>query len=200
MTTDPAGPNARPAGCTPSQTVGPFFHMALPWADGPFVVPAATPNGFWLRGQVFDGAGDPVSDAIVETWQCDPGGRFAHPDDVRGDAAPTVAGFRGFGRCPTDADGRFAIFTVRPGCLPAEGGQVEAPHINVSVFARGLLHRVVTRVYFADEPAANAVDPVLASIDDAGRRATLVAVVADDSSACFDIRLQGPRETVFFDV
>ncbi|OLB80995.1 MAG: protocatechuate 3,4-dioxygenase subunit alpha [Actinobacteria bacterium 13_2_20CM_2_71_6] len=180
---------------TPSQTVGPFLHLVLPWPDGPDVVPAGTPGLLRIAGRVFDGAGAPVPDALVESWQADPDGRFAHPDDPRG-AAP--AGFRGFGRCPTDAEGRYAIHTVKPGRLPGGDGTVEAPHLNLSVFARGLLDRVVTRLYFPDEPAANAADPVLSGIEP-GRRRTLVALAKADGLH-FDIHLQGPDETVFFAV
>ncbi len=182
------------SGLTPSQTVGPFLHIGLPWDDGPDVVPEGTPGSFVLSGRVTDGAGEPLSDALVETWQADPDGRFAHPDDPRG-AAGT---FRGFGRCPTDADGRFWIRTVKPGPLPTPDGATEAPHLDVSVFARGLLDRVVTRCYFADEQGANAADPVLSTVD-AQRRGTLIAAPADGGYA-FDIRLQGGDETVFFDV
>jgi protocatechuate 3,4-dioxygenase, alpha subunit len=178
---------------TPSQTIGPFFAVGLIWADGPEVVPEGTPGAVWLSGRVTDGAGEPVPDALVETWQADPAGRFAHPDDPRG---PGAARFRGFGRCATDAEGRWAIRTLKPGPLPAPGGGVEAPHLDVSVFARGLLHRVVTRVYLPDEPDANAADPVLASIADPETRARLVAVAEGDGLR-FDIRLQGDQETPF---
>ena len=178
---------------TPSQTIGPFFAVGLPWPDGPEVVADGTPGACWIGGRVLDGAGDPVPDALVETWQADPQGRFAHPDDPRGPAAP---GFRGFGRCPTDAEGRWAVRTVKPGPLPAPGGGVEAPHLNVSVFARGLLGRLVTRVYFPDEPGANAADPLLGSIPDPAVRARLVAV-ADGDRLRFDIHLQGDQETPF---
>jgi protocatechuate 3,4-dioxygenase alpha subunit len=178
---------------TPSQTIGPFFAVGLPWPDGPEVVADGTPGACWIGGRVLDGAGDPVPDALVETWQADPQGRFAHPDDPRGPAAP---GFRGFGRCPTDAEGRWAVRTVKPGPLPAPGGGVEAPHLNVSVFARGLLGRLVTRVYFPDEPEANAADPLLGSIPDPAVRARLVAV-ADGDRLRFDIHLQGDQETPF---
>lgn len=180
---------------TPSQTVGPFFSHALPWPDGPYVVPDGTPGAVWLRGRVLDGAGEPVPDALVETWQADPDGRFAHPDDPRG----PVTGFRGFGRCPTDPDGRYAILTRKPGPVPGPDGRPQAPHVDVSVFARGLLDRVVTRAYFGDEERANAADPVLASVTDADARATLVAEPTGDGYR-FDVRLQGDRETVFFDV
>lgn len=187
-------------GLTPSQTVGPFLDLGLPWDDGPFVVPPATPGAVRVTGQVLDGAGAPLPDAVVETWQADPDGRFDHPDDPRGAARPTVAGFRGFGRSTTDGDGRYEIVTLRPGPLPAPDGGTEAPHLDVSVFARGMLDRVVTRIYFPDEQAANAADPVLSAVDDPGRRGTLIAAAGADGELLFDIRLQGDHETVFFDV
>jgi protocatechuate 3,4-dioxygenase, alpha subunit len=190
-------------GITPSQTIGPFLAIGLPWPDGPFVVPPGTPGAIAIAGQVTDGDGVPVPDALVETWQADPDSRFDHPDDPRGAAAPAVAGFRGFGRSATDADGTYQISTLRPGSLPCPGGGTEAPHLNVSVFARGLLDRVVTRIYFPDEGEANAADPVLAGIEDPARRATLIAARNPDPMAGgfrFDIRLQGEHETVFFDV
>jgi protocatechuate 3,4-dioxygenase alpha subunit len=180
-------------GSTPSQTVGPFLHIGLPWPDGPHVVPPGTPDAVWIRGVVLDGAADPVPDALVETWQADPDGRFDHPDDPRGPAGPPVAGFRGFGRCPTDSDGGWAVLTLRPGALPGA-----APHLNVSVLARGLLHRVVTRIYLPDQEELNAADPVLATVPPE-RRNTLVARSAEDGYR-FDIRLQGAGETVFFDI
>jgi len=187
---------------TPSQTVGPFLAIGLPWPDGPFVVPEGTPGAISIGGLVLDGAGAPVPDALVETWQAAPDGSFAHPDDPRG-PGPGAAGFRGFGRCPTDRDGRYQIITLRPGALPSGDGGTQAPHVDVSVFARGLLDRVVTRIYFPDETAANAADPVLAAITADDRRATLIAAAAPGAGPGafrFDIRLQGGRETVFFDV
>jgi protocatechuate 3,4-dioxygenase alpha subunit len=185
-------------GLSPSQTVGPFLAIGLPWPDGCEVVPKGTPGAIRISGRVFDGAGVPVPDAMVETWQADPDGRFAHPDDPRGAVAPALAGFRGFGRCATDPDGRYEIITVKPGPLPAPDGGLEAPHLDVSVFARGLLDRVVTRIYFPDEAAANAADPVLGAVDPA-RRDTLISKV-DGSELRFDIYLQGEHETVFFAV
>ncbi len=182
-------------GLTPSQTVGPYLHICLPWTDGPDVVPQGTPGAVLIRGQVFDGAGEPIVDALVESWQADSHGRFSHPDDPRGGGDPA---FRGFGRCDTDAQGRYWLRTVKPGSLPSRDGGVEAPHLNLSIFGRGLLDRVVTRLYFADEVEANAADPVLRSID-AGRRETLIARAVPDGYE-FDIRLQGPNETIFFDV
>ena len=205
-------------GITPSQTVGPFFAMRLPWPDGPFVVPADTPGAITIVGRLYDGAGNVIPDGLVETWQADPAGRFAHPDDPRGPSAAGYASFRGFGRCPTAPDGSFRIVTLKPGPLPAPDagqGATEAPHLDVTVFARGLLDRLVTRLYFPDEPAANEADPVLVSIGDAGRRDTLIARAEPAELAepaepgdptgpgtvlRFDIRLQGAGETVFFDV
>ncbi|MFE9748604.1 protocatechuate 3,4-dioxygenase subunit alpha [Saccharothrix saharensis] len=188
---------------TPSQTVGPFFSFGLVWPDGPFVVPEGTPGAIRIGGTVYDGAGAPVPDAVVETWQADPDGRFDHPDDPRG--AVRWKDFRGFGRSATDPEGRYSLLTVKPGPLPAAGGGREAPHLNVSVFCRGMLVRLVTRIYFPDEEA-NAEDPVLTSIE-ATRRATLIAAIAGSEPPVtrplgyrFDIHLQGEHETVFFDL
>jgi protocatechuate 3,4-dioxygenase alpha subunit len=175
-------------GTTPSQTVGPFFAIELPFGDGPLVVREGTEGAIWLRGRVLDGAGDPVPDALVESWQADPAGEFG-------------GAFRGFGRSGTDEDGRWAILTLKPGPVPGPAGHDEtpqAPHVDLAVFARGLLHRVVTRLYFADETQANAADPVLAGLDDEAR-ATLVAARTDDGYE-LDIHLQGPHETTFFAV
>jgi protocatechuate 3,4-dioxygenase, alpha subunit len=183
-------------GCTPSQTVGPYLGIGLPWPDGPDVVAEGTPGAIVLRGRLTDGAGEPVPDGMIETWQADPDGRFDHPDDPRG--AARHPGFRGFGRCATDARGEFWLRTLKPGTLPAEDGRTEAPHLDVSVFARGMLNRLVTRIYFPDESGANAVDPVLAALD-AAERSALVAV-PDGGGLRFDIRLQGADETPFFQV
>jgi len=186
---------------TPSQTVGPFLAIGLPWADGPFVVPEGTPGAITITGRVLDGAGEPVPDALVETWQADTDSGFDHPDDPRGAARPATPGFRGFGRSATDQDGSFRIVTIRPGPLPCPAGGTEAPHLDVSVFARGLLDRVVTRIYLADEAQANAADPVLSAIAEPERRQTLLAMPGNlPDTFRFDIRLRGERETVFFDV
>jgi protocatechuate 3,4-dioxygenase alpha subunit len=182
---------------TPSQTVGPFLHIALAWEDGADAVRAGAADALWLRGQVYDGAGAPIPDAMVETWQADAQGRFSHEDDPRG-AVVATDGFRGFGRCTTGPDGDWAIRTVKPGVLPTADGQSQAPHIDVSVFARGLLDRVVTRIYFSDEAEANDTDPVLRNIPE-HRRGTLIAQRTADGYH-FDIRLQGAGETVFFDL
>lgn len=182
---------------TPSQTVGPYFSIGLPWAAGPHAVAPGTPGALTIRGRVLDGAGQAVPDHLIETWQADPDGRFA---DLWGHGGPTaLAGYRGFARCGAeDGDGTFSILTVKPGVVPGPGGGPQAPHIDVSLFARGLLQRVVTRIYFADEPEANAGDPVLQAVP-AARRDTLLARTTADGYH-FDIRLQGDRETVFFAV
>lgn len=181
-------PSAIP-GPTPSQTAGPYLSLGLTWPDGHLVVPAGAPGSIVVAGLVTDGDGAPVTDAVVETWQADPEGRFDHPDDPRGASG---SGFGGFGRCLTDAEGRFRIVTVKPGAI----GDGQAPHIDVSVLARGLLDRVVTRIYFPDEEAANAVDPLLAEVPPQ-RRHTLVAVPEEPGVLRFDIRLRGAEETVF---
>jgi protocatechuate 3,4-dioxygenase alpha subunit len=174
---------------TPSQTVGPFLSLGLTWPAGHLVVPEGTPGAIRISGVVTDGAGEPVTDGIVEIWHADADGRFDHPDDPRG---ATGSGFVGFGRCATDGDGRFRFVTVKPGAL----GDGQAPHVDVSVFARGLLDRVVTRIYFPDEEAANAADPLL-SVLPPDRAATLVAQAAGAGELRFDIRLRGEGETVF---
>lgn len=177
---------------TPSQTVGPFLSIGLTWTDGHLVVPEGSSGAVRITGVLTDGAGAVVPDGLIETWQADAEGRFDHPDDPRGASG---SGFGGFGRCSTDPEGRFTIVTVKPGAV----GDGQAPHIAVSVFARGLLDRVVTRIYFPDEAAANATDPLLSSLP-AERAATLVAAPASDGGLTFDIRLQGEGETVFLAV
>lgn len=182
---------------TPSQTVGPYFAIGLPWDVGPFAVPEGTAGVIKLTGAVYDGDGDPVPDHLLETWQADPEGRFADLHDHGGPSL--LEGFRGFARYGLeDGDGSYEIVTVKPGPVPGPGGVIQAPHIDMSVFARGMLNRVVTRIYFADEQAANAADPILARVPP-DRRHTLIAQPIPDGYQ-FDIRLQGPEETVFFDL
>jgi protocatechuate 3,4-dioxygenase, alpha subunit len=182
-------------GLTPSQTVGPYFAIGLPWPEGPNAVAPGTSGAFTIRGTIYDGAGQPVPDYLIETWQADPDGRFA---DMWGYGGPSaLEGFRGFARMgQEDGDGSFELLTVKPGPVSLPSGAVAAPHIDVSVFARGMLNRCVTRIYFADEEAANAADPVLATVP-ADRRSTLLADAANGGYR-YDIRLQGPAETVFF--
>jgi protocatechuate 3,4-dioxygenase alpha subunit len=183
---------------TPSQTVGPFFHFALLDEDQSKLVAPDHPSAIRIEGTVYDGAGEVVSDAMVEIWQANAVGRYAHPEDVREDL-PLEEGFSGFGRCGTDAEGRFEFFTIKPGPVPSPYGRPQAPHISVALFARGLLKHLATRIYFPDEEAANAADPVLTSIEDPDLQATLVAH-AVDGGLRFDIHLQGDRQTAFFDV
>ena len=182
-------------GPTPSATVGPYLAIGLTWPDGVYAASEGAEGGVWIRGRVFDGNGDVVPDAMVETWQADPDGGFASPEDPRG--AVTYPGFRGYARAQT-LSGEFEVFTLKPGRVPDGEGGLQAPHIDVSVFARGLLDRVVTRIYFADEAEANAEDVVLRRLTDDQRR-TLVAEKTDDGYR-FDVYLQGERETVFFAV
>jgi protocatechuate 3,4-dioxygenase, alpha subunit len=184
---------------TPSQTVGPYFSMRLPWPEGPYVVAAGTPGALVVYGRLFDGAGDPIPDGLIETWQADPAGRFAHPADPRGPVPGGDREFRGFGRAATGHDGSYQIVTLKPGPLPFGDGRTEAPHLDVSVFSRGMLDRSVTRIYFPDETEANQADPVLQTVP-AGRRPTLIATPAGDNLLRFDIHMQGDRETVFFDL
>jgi protocatechuate 3,4-dioxygenase, alpha subunit len=138
-----------------------------------------------------------VPDAMVEIWQANRAGRYNHPADDR-DELSFDEDFTGFGRSGADAGGTFSFLTIKPGPVPGPDGQVQAPHVMVSVFARGLLKRLVTRIYFPDEQEANAVDPVLSSIEDQELRRTLIA--RDEGDALrFDIHLQGDRQTAFFE-
>jgi protocatechuate 3,4-dioxygenase, alpha subunit len=187
---------------TPSQTVGPFFHLALDrpeWAD----LARGNPAGerIVVLGRVTDGDGVPVADSCLELWQANAAGRYAHPGDTRTDQ-PLDPNFRGFGRVSTDAEGGFRFTTIRPGPVPGRGNALQAPHIAVAIFARGLLKQLHTRIYFAGEQA-NDSDPVLSSIDDPAIRQTLIAVRQPGSrppTYRFDIVLQGARETAFFDI
>jgi protocatechuate 3,4-dioxygenase, alpha subunit len=182
---------------TPSQTVGPFFHIGLHEEGSEQLVAPGDPEAIRLVGAVYDGRGEPVDDALVELWQANRHGRYNHPEDPR-EELPLEPRFRGFARCATDASGEYRFVTVKPGPVPHPGGETQAPHIDVSVFARGLLKRVVTRIYFPDERDANEADPVLSTVDP-GRRSALVARV-DDGALRFDIHLQGDHETPFFDL
>ncbi|MGH7116859.1 MAG: protocatechuate 3,4-dioxygenase subunit alpha [Stellaceae bacterium] len=190
---------ARKLIATPSQTVGPFFHLALDraeWADLTRDNPQGEP--IVIEGRVTDGDGAPVADACLELWQANAAGRYAHPDDTRTDK-PLDPNFRGFGRVSTDADGGFRLTTIRPGPVPGHGNALQAPHIAVALFARGLLKPLYTRIYFAGE-AANDSDPVLASIDDPARRQTLIAARRGGNPPTyrFNVVMQGERETAFF--
>jgi len=184
-------------GLTPSQTVGPFFHDSLVYEHGPRVAGLDRPGAILLHGRVLDGDGAPIPDSLVEIWQAAENGAFVEDSGIYQEV--TGAGFRGFGRCPTDNDGYFEFFTVKPGPVPAVvDGTTQAPYIAMSVLARGMLQRVVTRVYFDDEPDANAADQLLASLE-ADRRPTLIANAVEDGYR-FDVHIQGDDETVFLDV
>jgi protocatechuate 3,4-dioxygenase, alpha subunit len=193
------------AGITPSATVGPFFLFGLiPSTYGGtdiitnnLVTPDASGEKIRVEGRVFDGDGVPVPDALVEIWQADAAGRYAHPADTR--ALPN-ARFKGFGRSPTDAEGRYAFDTIKPGAVPGPSGKLQAPHIAVNLFSRGVLKQMVTRIYFSDE-AANSGDPVLDLVPE-DRRETLIAKrqYRDGQAVyAFDFRMQGQDETVFFE-
>src|SRR5262245_29065633 len=144
---------------TASQTVGPFLHIGLSWLTIERLAASDCPGQrVRIQGRVLDGDGRPVTDALVEIWQANTAGKYAHPEDTG--AAPLTPGFRGFGRVPTDAEGRFRFFTIKPGPVADPQRGLQAPHLLISIFMRGLLKRLVTRMYFPDEPQ-NADDRVL---------------------------------------
>lgn len=182
---------------TPSQTVGPFVQILVPDRGRMTLATAETPGQhIVVNGSLRDGAGNSVVEALVEIWQANADGRYNHPEDPRSQGPDRT--FDGFGRVHVDAGGSFSIETIKPGSVPGPDGQVQAPHLLVSVFARGLLTRLVTRIYFDDEPS-NAQDPILVCVP-ADRRSTLIAQRSGEGTYQFDIVLQGPGETVFFDV
>ena len=185
---------------TPFQPTGPYPQVMLDVPTGMAIPLSADARGerVTIAGRLLDGAGQPVFDAMIETWQPDANGRFPHPADPR--AADADPGFWGYRRVATDTNGRFHIDTVKPGSIRDPEGPVadlHAPHIVIGIYGGGILYRYVTRLYFADEPA-NASDQVMQQVP-AERRATLIAS-RDGNVYRFDIRLQGERETVFFDV
>ena len=185
---------------TPSQTVGPFFHLGCTEhaSVGSLVTPATKGERIHLICRVFDGDGQPVPDAMIEIWQANAEGSYAHPEDSQPKALDPS--FNGFGRLASDEHGVCIFETIKPGRVPGNDGTLQAPHINVSLFARGVLLRLATRAYFAGDPA-NAEDPVLALVP-TDHRSTLLAQAdaADKSRWLFDIHLCGENETVFFDV
>lgn len=197
---------------TPSQTVGPFFAYGLTpkgrcqwdpnghysWKEtvgDNLITPDATGQKIRIEGQIVDGDGVPINDAMIEIWQADAQGRYASPRDSR--ARPNTQ-FKGFGRSATDKNGMFGFATVKPGAVPGPKGASQAPHIVIAIYSRGMLRQVYTRLYFADEQAANETDPVLKLVP-ADRRGTLIAKKQGDAYR-FDIRMQGDNETVFFEV
>jgi protocatechuate 3,4-dioxygenase alpha subunit len=190
---------------TPSQTVGPYFTMRLS-GEGENVLTTLEAVGQRIRieGRVLDGDRKHIEDALIELWQADSAGRYHHPADDRTDAPPDPA-FNGFGRCASDFQtGDYFFLTIKPGPVPHPDGGMQAPHISLTIQARGMLDPTFTRIYFEDEAAANAEDPVLQSVPEA-RRSTLIASLAESGHSSvptyrFDIRYQGDDETVFFDV
>jgi len=181
---------------TASQTVGPFFHLGLnPLCRAQLVSPDTFGQRVEVEGVVLDGDGNPVPDALLEIWQADANGKY--PSEGRQSAKEY---FNGFGRVPTGANGRFGFTTIKPGFVPGPEGSVQAPHLNISIFMRGLLLRLVTRMYFPDK--ANDRDPILKMVEPI-RRATLIAQPTDLNTPNvlrWDIRLQGDQETVFFEI
>lgn len=181
---------------TTSQTIGPYLRIGLEW----MVIEDLAPKGVAgervaIEGRVIDGDGKPVNDAAVEIWQANSQGKYASPEDPQG--KPLEAGFRGYGRSLTDDSGSFRFRTIKPGRVPGPDGKLQAPHLSVTVFMRGLLKQLVTRMYFPDDPA-NADDPVLRLVP-AERRATLAARKRPDGAFEWNLVLQGRNETVFFD-
>jgi protocatechuate 3,4-dioxygenase, alpha subunit len=183
---------------TPSQTVGPFLHIGMAWLDtSNLAKDASAGERIVVAGSVLDGDGKPIPDAVLEVWQANAFGKYAHPEDTQD--KPIDPGFNGFGRIATDADGRFRFVTIRPGPTPGPGSMLQAPHIVVALFMRGMLKHLYTRIYFSDE-AANSTDPILGRIGAPARRDTLIAKRAAQAPEYrWDIIMQGENETVFFD-
>lgn len=183
---------------TSSQTVGPYLHIGMAGLyrhDLTEHAPELAERRIAIEGRIVDGLGAPVPDALVEVWQANEAGRYRHPDDDRD--LPLTEGFTGFGRVPTDPDGGFRFVTVKPGAVPGPDGKPQAPHLVVSIFARGLLKHLSTRMYFPDEAAANAQDWVLGRVPE-NRRHTLVPQ-ARAGALHWQVALRGSDETVFFD-
>ncbi|MGB6900759.1 MAG: protocatechuate 3,4-dioxygenase subunit alpha [Candidatus Acidiferrum sp.] len=184
---------------TTSQTVGPFFSIGFSWLYRENLAGAnVSGERVEIAGRILDGDGNPVPDGIVEIWQANSNGKYAHPDDPQ--EKPTDKGFNGYGRVPTNDEGRFRFTTIKPGRVPGPDGKLQAPHLAVSVFTRGLLQRLITRINFPDEPS-NADDFVL-NLVEADRRGTLIAKQLGDRPGTLEwnVILQGPGETVFFDI
>ncbi len=214
-------------GQTPWQTTGPFFHFGLPWSgcadltgdttlgarpdlvqpghgygvtENPTGRNAVSGTRIEIAGHVWDNKGAPIIDGLIEIWQANAAGRYAHPEDARKDIALDPH-FIGFGRCALDQTGGFHFRTIKPGPVPGPGNTLQAPHIAFGLVGPGFLKRLVTRIYFPEARAENAEDPILGIVPD-NRRSTLVAVKdpAQSNLYRFDIRLGGDAETVFFDI
>ena len=179
-----------------SQTVGPYLHIGLTWLNTSRIAgPGIKGERVTIQGRLLDGDGVGVSDGLVEIWQANAEGKYAHPEDPQKKALEK--GFRGFGRIPTDAKGGFKFTTIKPGPVPGPGGKPQAPHLNVTVFMRGLLKQLSTRIYFPGDPAI-AQDPILKLVP-AARRGSLLARRKAKGLLEWNIVLQGRDETVFFD-
>ncbi len=188
---------------TSSQTVGPYLHIGTDWLTiADLVGGNVSGERIVIEGRLLDGNGSPVADGLIEIWQANAHGKYAHPDDTRD--LPLESGFRGFGRVPTDGNGFFRFATIKPGRVPGPNGTLQAPHIAVSIFARGLLKQLVSRIYFPDAEG-NADDPVLAMVP-AERRGTLIARPVPGKAGVLEwsVVMQGEAngqgETVFFDI
>jgi protocatechuate 3,4-dioxygenase alpha subunit len=184
---------------TTSQTVGPFFKIGLEWLNRDNLVgEGVSGERITIQGRIFDGDGIPVPDAILEIWQANAHGKYDHPEDTQN--KPVEPGFKGYGRVPVTAAGMFRFTTIKPGPVPGPNGNEQAPHLVISVFMRGLLKRLVTRMYFPGD-ARNASDPILNLVEPA-RRSTLIAkrTAGAPGTLEWNILLQGPDETVFFDL
>jgi protocatechuate 3,4-dioxygenase alpha subunit len=185
------------------QTVGPFFKIGLAWLyQDDIAGTGASGDRVTIEGRILDADGQPVPDGILEIWQANSHGKYAHPDDTQD--KPLEPGFKGYGRIPTDDQGRFRFTTIKPGRVPGPDGpssekKLQAPHLAISVFTRGLLRRLITRMYFPDDPA-NHEDFALNLVEPA-RRPTLIAKKANNrpNTLEWNVILQGPNETVFFD-
>ena len=179
-----------------SQTIGPYLRIGLEWMVIEDLAPPGVPGErVRIEGRVVDGDGKPVNDAAVEIWQANSHGKYASPEDPQD--KPLDKGFRGYGRSLTDDAGAFRFSTIKPGRVPGPEGKLQAPHLSVTVFMRGMLKQLSTRIYFPGE-AANAQDPLLKLVP-AARRATLVARRKAKGLLEWDVVLQGRSETVFFD-
>ena len=184
---------------TTSQTVGPYFEIGLQWLNRDNLVgEGVSGERVTIQGRVFDGDGVPVPDAILEIWQANAHGKYDHPEDTQD--KPLEQGFQGYGRVPVTAAGAFRFVTIKPGPVPGPEGSEQAPHLLVSVFMRGVLRRMVTRIYFPDEPR-NAADFILNLVEPA-RRSTLIAkkLAGAPGTLEWNVVLQGSNETVFFDL
>ena len=187
-------------GLTASQTIGPFFHEDhLPVAWATMARERTMGERITLEARLVDGAGEPVAGATVEIWQANAAGRYDHPEDLQD--KPLDPAFHGFGRCLSDQDGIVRFRTILPGPVPGRGNSLQAPHVSLSIFARGLLNRLATRIYFEGNPL-NEADPVLSRLPDEAARRSLLARPRGGRPPVWriDICLQGADETVFFEV